>query len=326
MNYFKILVFLQKGDRGDFNTPVEEQKDFLQSLPIPKNDIDRGYNQYLCQNFFVSHWKRACFNLVSYPSFVLIVIYYLFKRTFVRGGEHIEAMIENKGMDEVIPAVVRNKYAPSAKFWSEGASLSLKDITFLCKLCLKSPLQPFFAFKSMMNIARYSDMIHRHTPKVMIQFGEFSFSSSILTAYCHTHGIKHIDIMHGEKIYCIKDSFFHYDECYVWNEFYINLFESERAAPGQFEVALPPSMKINCENYRNEKVYSDYKYYLDTYTEDEIKAVVESLHFVKKEGKKVKYRPHPRYSDLSLLRKYVTEDEIEYCTRPLLLGQKSQNG
>jgi len=312
MNYFKILVFLQKGDKGDFETPVEEQRTFLNSLPEPHNDIDRGYNQYLCQNFFVAKWKRILFNTVSFPLFPVVVLYYLLKRMFVHKGEHVDAIIENKGMDEVVPEVVKTKYAPVSKYWAEGSSFSLKDICFLIKLCRKSPLQPFFAFKSMMNVARYSDMIKRHSPNVMIQFGEFSFSSSILTSYCHSHGIKHVDIMHGEKIFCIKDAFHHYDECYVWNDFYINLFLSLRAAPEQHIVALPPSMQIMTERHKNTHFYADYKYYLESFSEAEIQSIIASMQFAKIAGKTVKYRPHPRYSDVSLLRKYVGEDEIEY--------------
>jgi hypothetical protein len=312
MNYFKILVFLQKGDRGDFDTPVEEQHDFLHTLPEPHNDIDRGYNQYLCQNFFVAKWKRLLFNIVSFPSFPAVALYYLLKRMFVHKGDYVGALIENKGMEEVVPEVVRTKYAPTSKYWAEGASLSINDISFLFKLIRKAPDQPFFAFKSMMNVARYSDMIKRHKPRVMIQFGEFSFSSSILTAYCHSHEIKHIDIMHGEKVYCIKDAFHHYDECYVWSEFYINLFLSLRAAPGQHIVALPPSMQIMTEQHKNVQLYADYKYYLETYSEAQIQSIILSMQFAKNLGNTVKYRPHPRYSDVALLRKYVTEEEIEY--------------
>lgn len=312
MNYFKILVFLQKGDKSDFGTPVDGQKEFLSSFKEPLNDIDRGYYQYRCQNYFVPIWKRILFNIVAAIGFPVAIMYYLIKRIIVDKEKPISAMIENKGMEEVIPLEVRTKYNPSTEGYNEGSSLSLDDMLFLFKLIRKAPHHPYFSFKSMMNVARYSDMIKRHQPKVMIQFGEFSFSSSILTAYCHRHNAKHIDVMHGEKIYCIKDAFFHYDECYVWSDFYINLFQSERAFHNQFIVALPPSMKIDCRKYFNNEYFADYKYYLEGYTESELKQIVASMSFAKKQGKTVKYRLHPRYSDVALLQKYVSENEIEY--------------
>ena len=311
MNFFNLLVFLQKGDKGDFEVPVDSQKSFISSFREPNDDIERGYYQYLCQNVFVPSWKQVCLNVIAALGLIIVIIYYVVKRLFVTKGDVIPVMIENKGMDEVVPEIVKQQYRPSTVGYNEGASLSLSDICFLFKLVNKSPLHPYFVFKAMMNIARYSGMIKKHSPGVMIQFGEFSFSSSILTAFCHLHRIKHIDVMHGEKIFCIKDSFFHYDECYVWSDYYINLFKSQRAYPDQFIVALPPSMVIDIPKFFNKNSFADYKYYLELYNEREIKQIVSSMEFALKGGMTVKYRPHPRYSDVSLLRKYVKDEDIE---------------
>lgn len=311
MNYFKILRFLQHGDRSSFTVPVEEQQAFLRSLGEPKNDIDRGYKQYLCQNLFVAKWKVWLFNIAAAVLVPFVVLFYLVKRCFVRNCLPVEVMIENKGMDEVVPSEVREKYNPESSFWKQGASLSIKDLGFLSRLVFQAPHHPYFVLKALMNIVAYSDMIRKHSPKVMIQFGEFSYSSSILTAYCHTKGIKHIDIMHGEKLWNIRDAFFHYDECYVWDEYYAELFRGLKAEPYQFHVALPSSMKVDTMSYNNPNFYADYKYYLAIYTEAQIASIVDSMFFVKQEGKKVVYRPHPRYSNMELLRKYVTEEEIE---------------
>lgn len=312
MNYFKILRILQRGDRNSFGIPVEKQQEFLQSLGEAISDIDRGFKQYQCQNFFVSpKWKIVLFNMVGAIVLPFVVLYYLVKGLGVKNGEHIDTLIERKGMDEVVPDVVREKFHPDNRYWDMGASMSLRDITFLLRLIVHAPHHPYFVLKAWMNVTLYSDMIRRHSPNVMIQFGEFSFSSSILTAYCHEHGVKHIDIMHGEKLYFIRDAFFHYDECYVWEEHYAELFRSLKAEPTQFHVALPKSMKIDVNVYINSNVYADYKYYLALYSEEQIKSIVQSLEFAKSEGKTVKYRPHPRYSDMELLRKYVKDEEIE---------------
>ena len=311
MNYFKILRFLQFGDKNQFSVSIEEQQTFLKYLGEAKNDIDRGYKQYRCQNFFLSKLKVWLFNFAAIVMLPFIVVYYLFKGLFVKKGDVVESIIEKKGMAEVVPQIVRDKYHPKSDFWREGASMSFGDIPFLIKLICRAPFHPYFVLKSWMNVVFYSDMIRRHHPQTMIQFGEFSFSSSILTAYCHSHGVKHINIMHGEKLYFIRDAFFHYDECYVWDEFYAELFQSLMAEPTQFRVALPQSLHININNNINAKVYADYKYYLALYSENQIKCIVRSMEFARREGKKVMYRPHPRYSDMKLLKKYVMADEIE---------------
>ena len=251
------------------------------------------------------------FNVSAALLVPLMVLLNLFKGLFVRQGEPVKAIIEKKGMEEVIPLVVKNNYQPDGRYWNESSSMSLRDIGFFLRLVARSPHHPYFVLKAMMNVVRYSDMIRRHSPSVMIEFGEFSFSSSILTAYCHRYAVKHIDIMHGEKLWFIRDAYFHYDECYVWDEYYANLFRSLKAEPTQFRVALPPSLQIDTNAYLNADAYADYKYYLASFNEEEIKKVVDSMCFAKCKGKSVKFRPHPRYSDIGLLQKYVASSDIE---------------
>lgn len=295
-----------------FDLSIEEQERYLERLGEAKNDIDCGYKQYLCQNYFTRpKWKIVAFNIAAAIIMPFLTLYYLIKGLCVKQGDTIDAMIEKKGMDEVVPEEVIEKYHPDNTQWDKGASMSFSDILFLLKLVCRAPHYPYFVLKAWMNVVLYSDMIRRHRPKVMIQFGEFSFSSSILTAYCHFKGVKHVDVMHGEKLYYIRDAYFHYDEAYVWNQHYVDLFKMLRAEPTQFRIALPPSMRIDTVKYSNPLAYADYKYYLANFSEEEIISIVDSMNFARNESKSVKYRPHPRYSDMTLLRKYVPEENIE---------------
>lgn len=311
MNYFKILLFLEKGNRLVFDFPKNEQKSCLDNLGEAKDDIDRGYKQYLCQNQFVSpRWKICLFNVVGAVVLPLVVFYFLFKRIGKNEDIHIDCLIERKGMPEVVPEIVRQNYHPSEDY-REDTSLSLGDLRFVVKMAKTAPWHPYFVFKALMNVARYSDLIYRYRPQAMIQFGEFSFSSSVLTAYCHLHGVKHIDVMHGEKLFNIRDAYFHYDECYVWSEHYVRLLTALKAEPTQFRIAVPPSLKIDSSRYKKADCYADYKYYLANYSEERLQSIVSAMAFAEKEGKSVKYRPHPRYSNLEILRKYVPEEQIE---------------
>mgnify|MGYP003596582569 CR=1 FL=1 len=44
---------------------------------------------------------------------------------------------------------------------------------------------------------------------------------------------------------------------------------------------------------------------------------------LQKDGKIVKFRPHPHYSDISLLKKYVKEDNIEMPSVPIAVSVAS---
>ena len=215
-------------------------------------------------------------------------------------------------MLEIVPTELYDKYAFAEECWDVKPSLSVRDLAYGWRIYKKAPLHCYFTLKSLINVARYSALIWKYTPRVIIRHSEYSFSSSLLTEYCHQHHVKHINVMHGEKLFFIRDAYFHFDECYVWSEHYAMLFKSLKAEPNQFKIAIPPSMKINVDQHQNPNVYADYKYYLAQYSEEQLRSIVKSLRFVIQQGKSVKYRPHPRYSNMDILKDYVSEEEIEY--------------
>jgi len=146
---------------------------------------------------------------------------------------------------------------------------------------------------------------------------------TILTAYCETRNVLHINVMHGEKMYYIRDSYFRYDRCYVWDAYYRDLFISMNAAPSQFIIALPPSMKINCAKHVNEGCYAYYKYFLTSQTKEQLVSISNSLQSLLMHGRKVKYRLHPRYSDRELVKQIVGKENVEYPEKVSILDSIS---
>lgn len=310
MNIFKISRFLEKGNKTQFEVPVQEQYAYMNRLGEPKDDIDRSYKQFQCQDFFVPLWKKCVWWIVSLFATPIAVIILGMKGRALHFEKQIDTIAEKKGMDEIIPTVLSDKNEINHEVWNAGAGLSVEDIRYIFKK-IYGWRQPYFVLKMILLIAKYSPMITKYRPKRIIEHSEYSFGSSAITNYCHSRGVKHINVQHGEKLRYIRDSFFHYDECYVWDEHYISLFKELRAEPTQFIVAIPPSLHIDIMTFNNPSVFADYKYYLAADSEEEIKGIVESMSFAKREGKTVKYRIHPRYTDLNILRKYVSEEEIE---------------
>lgn len=309
--FFKLAKLLSFGDR-DFKTiPIKDQKAFLEQLGEPKDDIDRSYKQYLCHQFASSNVKGFFYNFISLFAIPIFVFYYLIKGIFIKKGECVVSLVEDKKMEEVIPASVIEKYHPDSRFWKSRSSLAFRDLGFIFNLVARGWKCPYFVLRVLVNVSFYSEMIRSHQPKVVIAFMEYSYSSSALTAFCHRYGVKHINIMHGEKIYKIREAFFHFDECYVWHQHYIDLFVQLKAEPNQFHIELPLSIKIDCRKYRNLSAYADYKYYLQYNKPQEVESIINSMQFVLREGKTLKFRPHPRYSDMELLRKLLSNDQIE---------------
>lgn len=311
MFFFKLAKLLSFGDVDFKNIPIKKQKAFLEQLGEPRDDMDRSYKQFLCHQFASSSVKRMLYNFISFLAIPIFVLYCLIKGVFTKKGEPVVSLLENKNMEEVIPASVMEKYHPDSRFWKSRSSLAFRDFGFIFCLVAKGWKQPYFILRILVNASFYSEMIRSHQPKAIIAFMEYSYSSSALTAFCHRYDVKHIDIMHGEKIFKIREAFFHFDECYVWHQHYIDLFIQLKAEPTQFLIELPLSMKIDCRKYSKASAYADYKYYLQYNKPHEMKSIIKSMRFVMREGKTLKFRPHPRYSDMDLLRKLLPKDQIE---------------
>lgn len=311
MDWFKLTLLLSKGNKTAFDIPVQVQKAYLDKLGIANNDIERSFKQYLCQNLFVPKWKIIIQNSASFLGLFPFMLYLFIRRFFANKEDVTDAISEFKGIEETLPEELCKRYIVNHDKWSYRQSLSLRDLWMFLSFLFYYLGHPFFLLKCMQKIAIYSDMIYRYSPNVILVHNEYSFTSSILTYYCKKNGVKHINAMHGDKFFFIRDAFFHYDECYVWDNFYVDLFISLKAEPSQFKILVPPSLNMDIKNNLDERYYSDYKYYLALYTDDEIRRIVKSMEFVKRSGKTIKYRPHPRYSNMDLLKKYVNDDEIE---------------
>lgn len=311
MSLLGFLRFLIKGDRSNMVVPAEEQRLFLERQPEPKDDQHRSFLQYKCQMFFAPKWKTWLFEIIATVVYFPILIIEIGRALCVKQKEHYDALSNLNGFEEVIPEELTSRYTFLHYGWNPKGRLSLRDALYCIKVFFRFFPYSYFSLKTMVKVAQYSELLKQYSPQAIITHSEFSFASSLLTDYCHKKGVKQINVMHGEKLYNIRDTFFHFDECYVWNDYYIKLFLSLRAEQNQFKVSIPPSLKIDLVKNYNEDSYADYKYYLAEYNEKQIKATKEALSFVKVEGKTLKYRLHPRYMDSKLIEKCFAPNEIE---------------
>ena len=308
---FIISQLLVKNNHSVFDISIEEQKRFLYNLHEPKDDYERSFNQYLCQCYFAKSGNTVVLNIVSAICYVPVLFILVLNRLRVKFVKQKEAVGEFRGLEEVIPTELSKRYIIDNNVWDRQKSLGRGDFKIIKKLVSKYPLYPYFTLKCILKIAFYSSLVKKYKPKAIVVHNEYSFTSSVLTEYCTQNCIRHINAMHGEKLFYIRDSFFRYHECYVWDEFYIQLFSKLRAGNNRFTIAIPPSLMINVNAHLNDSLFADYKYYLGKYTETELKGIVNAIRNAVPDTKVVKFRPHPRYSDISLLRKYVLKEEVE---------------
>ena len=257
-----------------FAVSVTRQKAFLESLPEPKDLLERAYAQYRCQMMLERPILRAGYQLAA---MLLLPVYrrQLLRRPAPRKEQAADAVFAYDSEDTILPESLRGEFAHicQVRDFQNALFLTGEDCSFLRELARRYPTAFYFRFKCMAKLAMYRSLYETYRPKAIIVSEEYSYTSSFLTEYCHRLGMEHINVMHGEKLYYIRDSFFHFDRCYVWDECYRRLFCDLRTELMQFRVELPPSMQPREKPSMPPEV--DLTYYLQ---EEVVPGVILALH------------------------------------------------
>lgn len=322
----KIVDFSRNSFFGmvsDFDINLSESRAFLESLEEPKDDFERSYAQYLCQVFLRN--KRALFILNL--GCAIITLPYILKclLTKVKSAEKKDLVcaIAKKNQPKIPKSLIDGTTSCIITVDHEYVSLNGSDLKLIWKIFLSHPFSPYYLLHIIIKLSIYRGFINKYNPQAIVVNEEFSCVSSIMTYYCELHGIEHINILHGEKDFYIRDSFFRFNKCYVWDEWYVKLFESLRAAKGQFVIEVPPCFVLK----RNEYSYIDlvdYKYYLEG--NDKLEEIAQSIHKLKNFGYSIKVRPHPTFTDVNKMMCFFEPDEIEDCnvsTEESIMGTKN---
>lgn len=309
LNYLNRKAFL-------FNLKYysyEKQLKYLNSFPQPRDDIERSYFQYKCQVFLSN--GLFLFFLKNIFSF-FITTFYLIKIRNCSNVKNItvsdNVLVGAKSLFDFLPEDYKKPKEPLRLELIDSLSLSKSDRKFVYLLIRRYPFSWYFIFKVMMKLAYYSSVIDRYSPKNILVSSEYSFTSSILTHYCENKNIKHINFMHGEKIYNIRESFCRFTEFYIWDEYYKALFVSLKSAVSKYIINYPFRVinEITEETDANiEK--ADYKFYLAIETKDSLEKLKRVVSLLRDNDFNVVIRPHPLYTNLKLLNSYFEEHILE---------------
>jgi len=301
-----LAVELERKNNSLFEYPVDKQKKYIAHFREPKDDIERGYFQYRCQMRFNNPIVTFILNIVSLP---MMIMYLRKGNSSIVDGRDADAVFFSDGKPaNIIPDELREKVSDIEIVNEKKENLTKRDKEFVKSLWKRYPFSWQFLLKCLIKIRFYSYEIERLHPSCIIVCNEYSFTSSVLTTYCEEKGIQHINVMHGEKLYFMRDSFFRFHECYVWDDHYKDIFECLRAEKKQFKVAIPASLKIDTVGASKT---IDYTYYLGAEKDNILKTIVDSMSELQKKGLRIAIRPHPRYSDIHEIHNTAPNVEIE---------------
>ena len=309
MSVLNLLKTISKrlayNNQHSFWENVPLQKKIIEGFGEPADDIERSFFQYRCQK--IISFSGISF-LVNFCSFFLFLYFLYFRRSDKIEGKRVDGYFTDKRNESRIPESIRCGYEQLIIGDLGKEYLSRTDKKLILKLVERYPFEWQFHLKCLIKLRGYSYIINSYSPKAIITCNEYSFTSSFLTYYCELNGVKHIDVMHGDKVYYIRDSFFHYHIMYVWHEHFIHLFEKLRAHCDEYIVEIPKCFYINQNGVIPQ---NDFTYYLQIADREELIKLESALRVLKENNMVISIRPHPIVSKISDINEIFADYNIE---------------
>lgn len=320
----KIANWIERKQNSIFSYPVNKQRAYIEKLGAPRDELERSYFQYRCQMKLHGAMLAAILNLAALPMSLLYLV--KFKENRILFSKKQTAVLLNHGLPEnIVPNTLREAYGEILPEHDVPRCLDQEDFQFLRKLFVRYPFSWLLWLKVIYKVAEYSAVVKRHTPTAIICCDEFSYASPAVTSYCRQKHIKRINVMHGEKLYFMRDSFACYDKYYVWDQYYADLLIEMGAEKTQFYVEVPDSLKFQTEEALENNC--DYTYYLAAENRQTLQKIAASMHRLRDQGCTVFVRPHPRYSNLEEIKQLFAgigiEDASEVSIAQSLLRTKN---
>lgn len=291
------------------------QENYINSLKIPTSAIEKSYNQYLCQKFLMNKLVTIIMNIYSFIMLPYYEIKLLRNETRYKNDiKKYDAVFITDGIGiDTLPNSLINKYKSIKKIkFGEKMLLTKEDLKYFKSIEYWKKYPPYFRLKILLKTSMYSSAIKFYNPNAFISYCESSFTSQIITAWLENRNIANINIMHGEKLYLISDSFASFTKFYVWDEHYKKLLTKLKADKDQFIIELPSKLDTRKEiqqiSNESEMIY-DITYYLSDETEKELCDIANALKAIK--NFKIKIRMHPRGNNQKGVKKYFKEFYIE---------------
>ena len=272
--------------------------------------IERSRIQYYLQYLINGKRNRTSIECISFFVIIfilpLVLLLSLITRLFILKEDQDLIIILNGASTDIVPKDLM-KNAHKVISARKRVYLSSRDIYFWFKCIAKARLKPANCLRILLWLMKYSYIRKFYNPKIVANHIEYLACSSILTLYCEENNIQHVNFMHGEKPYFIRDAFFSFHQMYVFDEYYISLFDSLHANVQKYHIYLPESFQIQIKR----DIY-DFVYFLAAESEDQVLKIISCMSQLKSAKYKVAVKPHPRHGDHKFMMGYCAEMGIDY--------------
>lgn len=307
---------------------VSKWMGFIKRLGTPETDLERTRYQYMSIYQFTNKIILFVKNVMALPLLVIS-----FTGTFLFGNmrqwnkaEHPKAKVvgvttgKSHGsrikMKDIPDELIKEFgdvfiYAsPKGKTLFISGYLDKTGIELWINLLKKYPLSFYMNFSALMHLAFVGRLLKEFNPEAILTLeSENDFNTSLLSKYCEKKGAEYIGVMHGETYLNPHHAFVRFSRFYVWDEAYIEHYVITGSNRDFFRVYR--TNRFNMDIPKNSKKESFITYYLQGQNEAQMKRICETLQIFTKVGLKCKIRPHPRATDMGLVKRIFSSTDIE---------------
>jgi hypothetical protein len=310
IKYFSTNILIDKGE-------FEEQLRFLNSFKEPTCDFDRTYLQHRCQMRQINPVVLFLLNFCSLCAFPFYSIFMIIKslgnrKTIHQDPESIVYLNCVNG-EAFYPAELKKEYSKSFEVdFFDGKILFVKDLFFVLKFIKRHSFSPWLSLRLLYRVAVFRYVIQKYYPKAIAVTGEVNPSGPSITQYCEMFNIEHINLLSGERYFEPSAAFIHFHKFYVWDDHYTKILINLRADKRtKFITHVPAGLQIDLIKNRIESLAVDFTYILGLITEEDVIKISGLVESISSFGYSIRLRPHPRWTDMTLLRKHIKEINIE---------------
>ena len=275
-----------------FPQNIESFKEYVSSIDDKQlDDVDRSYLSFSIRMKYSGYSIFRLFAIYSYYTISLIglilLIFFRRKINIITPQSNIYYKVSNN--QGILPK--RFMYSTNIHMVEMGAGMLWdKDIELIIKTCIrKRYINVGFIFECLFSLLNYAYIVKVYNPQNIITSYESAPAVSILTKYCSQKKVRHINIMHGEKLYTMNNILGHFDIMYVWDEYYIDLFQKLRYKCNEYLIENPWSQL----DLPNPNDLHDITLYLNYVKYEDIQHIREIVHKVKQRKQSIYVRMHP---------------------------------
>lgn len=259
----------------------------------PQYGLYDSIAQYKCQVFQESFFSVLLLQTVSFFSLLYIVIKAMANKVHKEVACNIAYFYSLS-----IFSTEQQKHHSFGFVGKKDMKLTGSDIFWLLQNLVRSSFNFTVISTTAFRIGQIRWAIETFSVSEIWSNMEYSPSCGLVYEYCQSKGLKLKNFMHGEKVLTIKDAFTRFDEFYVWDKHYQDIFVKLHCHAPIF-ISNP----WKTDNPKRSQIKSNKICYIlnGIETSDELKRVDEFLNKMETKGYQIFYKKHPRQPNNALL-------------------------